>query len=440
MIRNEILRKKKELESLFKIQELSATYAQMTVISGRRRIGKTTLVKKIAQGKPMIYFFVGRKSESLLCAELADVIKSVLNVDLGEFSSISRLFSVVMLLSKERNFTLVFDEFQNFKYANESIFSDIQNVWDTNKETSHIHLILCGSVQTLMSKIFDDRREPLYGRANNRKFLKPFSIETITEILRDFNPQFTPDDLLTLYMTTGGVAKYVEQMMSHGAIDKESMIQEFLSAASYFIPEGKDMLNDEFGKESNNYFSILASIANGHNDRGAIKGYTEIEPGGYLERLEKSYNLIYRYRPDGSSENSQNVRYGIKDQFLKFWFRFVYKYSSAIEIGNTEYVVSKIIADYDTYSGIALETFFRQKFSETGMYNVVTNYWEKNGENEIDLIAVDDNEKKMVIAEVKRNPKKINLSELERKSTGIVSLKKKYNVRYLALSLEDMTL
>lgn len=432
--------RKKELESLFKIQELSATYAQMTVISGRRRIGKTTLVKKIAQGKPMIYFFVGRKSESLLCAELAEVIKSVLNVDLGEFSSISRLFSVVMSLSKERNFTLVFDEFQNFKYANESIFSDIQNVWDTNKETSHIHLILCGSVQTLMSKIFDDKREPLYGRANNRIFLKPFSIETITEILRDFNPQFTPDDLLTLYMTTGGVAKYVEQMMSHGAIDKESMIQEFLSTASYFIPEGKDMLNDEFGKESNNYFSILASIANGHNDRGAIKGYTEIEPGGYLERLEKSYNLIYRYRPYGSSENSQNVRYGIKDQFLKFWFRFVYKYSSAIEIGNTEYVVSKIIADYDTYSGIVLETFFRQKFSETGMYNVVTNYWEKNGENEIDLIAVDDNEKEMVIAEVKRNPRKINLSELERKSTGIVSLKKKYNVKYLALSLEDMTL
>ncbi len=432
--------RKKELESLFKIQELSATYAQMTVISGRRRIGKTTLVKKIAQGKPMIYFFVGRKSESLLCAELVDVIKSVLNVDLGEFSSISRLFSVVMLLSKERNFTLVFDEFQNFKYANESIFSDIQNVWDTNKETSHIHLILCGSVQTLMSKIFDDKREPLYGRANNRIFLKPFSIETITEILRDFNPQFTPDDLLTLYMTTGGVAKYVEQMMSHGAIDKESMIQEFLSTTSYFIPEGKDMLNDEFGKESNNYFSILASIANGHNDRGAIKGYTEIEPGGYLERLEKSYNLIYRYRPYGSSENSQNVRYGIKDQFLKFWFRFVYKYSSAIEIGNTDYVVSKIIADYDTYSGIALETFFRQKFSETGMYNVVTNYWEKNGENEIDLIAVDDNEKEMVIAEVKRNPRKINLSELERKSTGIVSLKKKYNVKYLALSLEDMTL
>lgn len=432
--------RKKELESLFKIQELSATYAQMTVISGRRRIGKTTLVKKIAQGKPMIYFFVGRKSESLLCAELADVIKSVLNVDLGEFSSISRLFSVVMLLSKERNFTLVFDEFQNFKYANESIFSDIQNVWDTNKETSHIHLILCGSVQTLMSKIFDDKREPLYGRANNRIFLKPFSIETITEILRDFNPQFTPDDLLTLYMTTGGVAKYVEQMMSHGAIDKESMIQEFLSTASYFIPEGKDMLNDEFGKESNNYFSILASIANGHNDRGAIKGYTEIEPGGYLERLEKSYNLIYRYRPYGSSENSQNVRYGIKDQFLKFWFRFVYKYSSAIEIGNTDYVVSKIIADYDTYSGTVLETFFRQKFSETGMYNVVTNYWEKNGENEIDLIAVDDNEKEMVVAEVKRNPRNINLSELERKATGIVSLKKKYNVKYLALSLEDMTL
>lgn len=431
--------RKKEIDSLLKIQALSANYAQMTVISGRRRIGKTTLIRRVAQEIPMIYFFVGRKSESLLCLELTEVIKSVLNVDLGDFSSISRLFSVVMSLSKERHFTLVFDEFQNFKYANESIFSEIQNVWDSVKDSSHIHLILCGSVQTLMAKIFDDKREPLYGRADNRIFLKPFSIEIMTEILRDFNSQFTPDDLLTLYMTTGGVAKYVEQMMSHGAIDKESMIREFLGTASYFIPEGRDMLNDEFGKESNNYFSILSSIANGHNERGEIKSYTNIEPGGYLERLEKSYNLIYRYRPYGSSENSQNVRYGIKDQFLKFWFRFIYKYSSAIEIGNSEYVYSKIIADYDTYSGIVLENFFRQKFSETGMYNVVTNYWEKNGENEIDLIAVDDIEKEMVIAEVKRNPRKISLPELERKSTGIISLKKKYDVRYLALSLDDMT-
>lgn len=432
--------RKNELDAIHKIQEMSATYAQMTVISGRRRIGKTTLIKKASQEIPMIYFFVGRKSESLLCAELSDVIKSVLNVDLGEFTSIPRLFSVIMSLSKEKNFTLVFDEFQNFKYVNESIFSDIQNIWDGNKETSHIHLILCGSVQTLMAKIFDDKREPLYGRANNRIFLKPFTIDVITEILKDFNPNFTPDDLLTLYMTTGGVAKYVEQMMSHGAITKVSMIQEFLSTASYFIPEGKDMLNDEFGKESNNYFSILSSIANGHNERGEIKSYTDIEPGGYLERLEKSYNLIYRYRPYGSSENSQNVRYGIKDQFLKFWFRFVYKYNSAIEIGNTDYVVSKILADYETYSGIALETFFRQRYSETGIYNIVTNYWDKSGENEIDLVAVDDNEKEIIIAEVKRNPKGISIPELEKKASVIVAMKKKYKINFLALSLENMTL
>ena len=147
----------------------------------------------------------------------------------------------------------------------------------------------------------------------------------------------------------------------------------------------------------------MSAIASGFNERGEIKSYTGIEPGGYLDKLENTYDLIYRYRPYLSTERSQNVKYGIKDNFLTFWFRFIYKYRSAVEIGNLNYVRDKVYADYDTFSGWTLERWFRQLYRESGLYNIVTNYWEKGGRNEIDLVGVNEADREIVIGEVKRN-------------------------------------
>lgn len=432
--------REKETEALQKIEALSASYAQMTVVTGRRRIGKTTLVKYACGTHiPFIYMFVGRKSETMLCREFAEVVANTLGVDLGEFTSFSRLFVVLMQQSKTTNLTLVLDEFQNFKFVNEAVFSDMQNIWDSNKAESKMNLIVCGSVNTMMSKIFDDKKEPLYGRANNRLRLQPFSTSVLKEILRDFNPDFTHDDLLALYMTTGGVAKYVEEMLIHGASTKDAILQHFISYGSYFIPEGKEMLSDEFGKDSGNYFSILNAIADGENTRGNIKSYTGVEPGGFLDKLEKEYDLIHRSRPYLSPEQSRNVKFGIKDNFMRFWFRFVQKYISAVEIGNTEYILKKMQADYETYSGIELELYFRQKFAETGRYNLVTNYWERDGHNEIDLIAVNDADRHLVIGEVKRQPQRIDLNALKEKAKNIVAKQsRRYSIEFVGLSMQDM--
>ena len=386
----------------------------------------------------MLYFFVARKSEALLCREFSLSIREVLDEDLGDYTSISRLFAALMRLAQRRHITLIFDEFQNFRYINESIFSEIQNIWDEYKNTSKINLIICGSLYSLMTKIFDDRKEPLYGRATARLRLGPFPLDTLREIIRENNPDFTPDDLLTLYMVTGGVAKYVEQLFINKAFTMKKIIDSVLSYGSYFIEEGKDLISDEFGKEYGNYFSIMAAIANGNTTRGEIKSYTNIEVGGYLEKLEKTYDLIYRYRPFLSSENSQNVRYGIKDNFLNFWFRFIYKYRSAVEIGNLEYVREKVMADYSTYSGYVLERYFREKYRQSGMYNIVTNYWEKDGRNEIDLVAVNEADKSIIIGEVKRNPSRIHSGILKEKSSRIVDKLHGWKIIYEALSLKDM--
>lgn len=428
-----------ETETLRRIEATSRDFAQMTVITGRRRIGKTTLIKHAYEGNRMIYFFVARKSEALLCQELAETVRDVLGEDIGEFTGMARLFGAIMHLAKRLHFTFVFDEFQNFKYVNESFFSDMQNIWDSNKEEARINLIVCGSLYSMMTKIFDDRKEPLYGRATSRIRLREFSLSTLREIMKDNNPAYTPDDLLAMYMLTGGVAKYIEQLVMRKAFTKEKIIETVLSYGSYFIDEGRELLSDEFGKDYGNYFSILSAIAGGFNERGEIKSYTGIEAGGYLEKLENTYDLVYRYRPYMASENSRNVKYGIKDNFLNFWFRFIYKYRSAVEIGNLGYVREKVFVDYSTYSGWVLERYFRQMYREKGLYNIVTNYWEKNGDNEIDLIAVNEAEKEIVIGEVKRNSRRIDLHGLEKKAAAIMSKRKGWHFEFVALSLDDMT-
>ena len=433
-----------EVEALRKYEKLSAENAQMIVMTGRRRIGKTTLIKKAFTSTPFLYFFVGKKSEQLLCEELSDIVRDVLGEELGDFFSFRRLFAAVMSISKRRNFTLVLDEFQNLRYANASIFSDIQDVWDSNKADSRINLVICGSIYSKMKKIFEDKEEPLYGRATARFKIRPFSIGTMKEILGDYNPDYAPDDLLSLYMVTGGVAKYIELLVDQNAVTKDSIVNATVSMGSYFIDEGREMLSDEFGKDYGNYFSILSAIAAGHTSRGDIKSYVGFETGGFLERLESDYSIIAKRKPYLAGDNTRNVRYCISDNFLTFWFRFIFKYRSAVEIGNMEFVREKIFADYDTFSGLRLEVYFRQKFMETGKYNVVTNYWkpERNGKpgenNEIDLIAVDENDREVLIAECKRNPDKVSIPALIAKSKAIVSHHKKWKIEYAGLSLGDM--
>lgn len=426
-----------EIEALKGIEEKSARFAQMTVITGRRRIGKTALIRHSFGKIPFLYFFVARKSEAMLCEELCAIVREVLHEDLGDFTSFSRLFGAIMNLSKRVNFTLVFDEFQNFKYANDALFSDIQNLWDSSKEESRINLVLCGSVYSMMTKIFDDSHEPLYGRATNRIHLKPFKTDTLKEILAEGNPNFTPDDLLTLYMLTGGVAKYVEQLVINNAFTHDDMIRSVFSFGSYFISEGYDMLRDEFGKEYSNYFSVLQAIAEGNTERGDIKNSTGIESGGYLDKLEKTYNLISRHRAYMQPEGTRNVKYFIRDNFLTFWFRFIHKYRSAIEMDNLDYVCDKVLADYNTFSGFILERYFRQRFAEEGCYNIVTNYW-KGGSDEIDLIAVDEADKRLVIAECKRQVKRINLKTLQERTVDIAAKHRRWTIELKGLSLEDM--
>ena len=431
--------REKEIALLKKIEQKSLKMAQMTFVVGRRRIGKTALLSNAFDTKMALYFFVEKKNEALLCEEYIDEIQSKLGIIVyGALRTFKDVFGYLMDLSKSRHFTLIIDEFQEFKNLNQAIYSEMQNVWDRNKNSSKINLILCGSIYSLMKKIFENSREPLFGRATARLHIKQFDIQTIKEILKDHHPKFTNEDLLAFYLITGGVAKYVELLVAAKAFTFKKIVNEILSENSLFLEEGRNILIDEFGKDYGNYFSILMLIASSKTSRSDMESIMNISLGGFLDKLENEFGLITKVRPVLSKPAGRNVKYRINDNFLNFWFRFIFKYRSAVEMGNFDYVKTIIYRDYQTYSGLVLERYFREKLMNEKVFSAMGSYWEKGNQNEIDIVALNEYEKTAVIAEVKRNSKKINLNVLQNKAANLAKQLHGYKIEYRGLSINDM--
>lgn len=154
--------------------------------------------------------------------------------------------------------------------------------------------------------------------------------------------------MLALYTFTGGVAKYVQLFIDNGATTKAKMINYMIQEGSILIGEGKNILIEEFGKDYTIYFSILTSIARGENSRAAIEVAVNKEVGGYLTRMERDFGIISKAIPMFNKSETKNVRYVIEDNFLNFWFRFIYKYSHFIEIGAFSELKTIVNRDYDT--------------------------------------------------------------------------------------------
>lgn len=432
----------KELEELQKVRELAfADHSKLTVLTGRRRIGKTSLIFKSCEKSTTIYWFVKRSNEADLCAGFAGIVSQVLKVSIpGKIYSFTELFEFVMELGFKHKFNLVIDEFQEFFNINPSVYSGMQDIWDRFRTRTNINLIVSGSVYTLMERIFKDAKEPLYGRSDRVLKLYPFTTDVIKEILRDYKAYYSPDDLLALYTFTGGVPKYVELLMDAGATDMEKMVTFMIQPDSPFIDEGNTLLIQEFGKKYGNYFSILGSIADGGNTLQEMEERLGISLGGYLKRLEEDYNIVLRKRPILSKEGTQTVRYEISDPFLRFWFRYFNKYQSLMQIRNFNGLATIIKKDYPTYSGLLLEEYFRQQMMESEEFLNIGSWWETKGNaNEIDIVGIYLFEKKALVAEVKRQRKNFKPELLQQKVEVIRNkVLFKYEIESRCLTLEDM--
>ena len=431
--------RKTEMELINNNLEQSKRSACFTVMVGRRRIGKTSLLLESFKGKKYLYLFVSRKNEALLCAQFQNEAEKALGLRIfGTITQFRDLFEQLMIYATKENYTLIIDEFQEFESVNPALFSDIQNLWDQYKEDAKINFIVCGSIYSMMMKLFEDKKEPLFGRLTSKIVLKPFSVSVIKEILGDYNPNFTSEDLLCLYTLTGGVAKYITLLMEAGAITVHQMLQLVTRPDSPFLGEGKELLVSEFGKEYGTYFSILQLIASGKTTQGEIDSIIGKNTGAYLVNLEKTYSLISKNKPMFSKPESRKTRWALNDNYLRFWFRFIFPNQSLLEMGKYDLLSEYIEKNYVQYSGLTLEKYFREKIAESERVTDIGNYWDNKGQNEIDLIALNKLDKTALIAEIKRNPEKINRALLEDKVKTIHKELSTYNVELKGLSMADM--
>ena len=293
----------------------------------------------------------------------------------------------------------------------------------------------------MMTKIFKDKKEPLYNRQTRFMSVKPFTPKVLKEIMAEYNSSYTPEDLLALYSFTGGVAKYVQLLVDAGATTKTKMLNHMIKADSVFLSEGKSILIEEFGKDYGIYFSILSAIARGKTLRSEIEQVVGREIGGYLTKLENEYEIISKRQPIFERSTTKNVRYTMEDNFFTFWFRFIYKYNYMLEIENYDSLKTIIIRDYETFSGLMLERYFKRILIESRDYTRIGSWWDRKGENEIDIVAENELNDEAVFIEVKRKAENFDAGVLSDKVavfTRATGEFKGYSVAMKGLSMEDM--
>lgn len=266
-----------------------------------------------------------------------------------------------------------------------------------------------------MTRLFKGAKQPLLNRDDHFFKIQPLAPQYLQQVLKD-HQLFTPERLLEWWCLSGGIPKYLEWLLHAG----EEPFEKLISASSPLIKEGLHRLVEDFGSEHRAYFSILAAIAKGHTSRSRIESYLDMGVGPALDALENEFAIIAKQRPIHAKENARNLRFSLVDPFLVFWFHFIHANRSAVEMENFSYLRQLLARDFETFSGKQLESLFVAQLKHSGQFNRIGGYWDSKGEQEIDIVAINDLEKRLLVAEVKRQSKRFKPQHLAAKTERLL--------------------
>ena len=406
----------RELGRLQSIILEGETQAHFVVMSGRRRIGKTALIKHFAANREdFVYLFVSKKKPHLLLTEFTELLSERIPLlNSVTINSFEALFTIIFEEMRKYHLCVVFDEFQNFLQVDSSTFSVLQKLWDQYQDKSKGAIICIGSVQTLMRDIFEGSKEPLFGRASAKIALKPLSVNVIVDILED-NRVDISRQLVFYYSLFGGVPKYYSMIfrMNLFCKSRQEIIKTlFCETDAMLQNEGRELLIEEFGKNYHLYFSIMQAVACGVTQMSQIADKTGIGVNSiskYLDELVSNYEVLERRLPVNATDGEhKNGRYYIADPLLKFWFRYIHKNQSLVAIGADTRLSEKIDSDLPTFMGLNFEIMMREILIECNdgslvpfIFERIGGYWDRNGKVEIDIVAMD--KEQIFFAECKLN-------------------------------------
>lgn len=395
--------RKKELEFLNK--EYQKQESSLVILYGRRRIGKTSLIKEFGKNKDMIYFLATEESENqnieafqkLVAENLKNNLLSSMKVENWEI-----LFKQIAENSTKNKKVIVMDEFQYLGKINTAFPSIFQKIWDEILKNKNIMVILCGSLINMMESQTLNYNSPLYGRRTGQIKLKQIPFENYKEF---FNYKITEKELIEKYAITGGVPKYIESFKEKKDI-YEGIKENIMNKQSYLYEEPLFLLRNEV-LEVGSYFSIIKSIAAGNRKLGNIASNLSVSPTNLSKYLQTLINLdiIEREVPvtESNPEKSKKGQYRIKDNFIAFWFQFIYPNKAFLEIEKDNIVLNKIKENFiDNHVAFVYEEVCKEKMwnlnasEKLGItFDKLGRWW--NNQEEIDLVGINQESGKDII-------------------------------------------
>ncbi len=394
---------------------------QLIVIYGKRRIGKTELIKQFIKDKHSIYFLAQKISESENLKMLGELVGEYFDdsiLQANGFSNFQMFFEYLEKHLKER-MVVVVDEFPYLAEANKGISSIFQAGWDEHLKNTPFFLILCGSSIAMMESEVLAHKAPLYGRRTGQILLKPFNFYEASE----FFSGLSFEKRLQFFSVVGGNPSYLNRISSDKSL-KENIKDQILAPESSLYDEVEFILLEEL-REPRNYFVILKAIAQGKTRLSEIvntTGYEVVFVNKYLSVLE-DLQVIQKEVPvtEKNHLKSRKGIYKLQDQFFKFWFKYILPNKSRIEEGRIDYVLDLIMSDFNTlvaenYEKVAQEIVLK---NEDRFFPIdkIGRWWDRN--EEIDLVAFNENEDKILFGEVKWSNKPVGTNiydDLKRKA------------------------
>jgi AAA+ ATPase superfamily predicted ATPase len=429
----------------------SSDHAELFVLYGRRRVGKTELLREFCKGKPHIFFIATLSTDKEQLANFSQQVYAFMHPDVPDgftYPSWEAALRALSDLPDSPRPILIMDEFTYLISGNKAIPSILQKVWDEKLKNSQIFLALCGSFIGMMETEVLSFQAPLYGRRTASIFLLPLELSSISQ----FFSEYSSDEQFLTWAVLGGMPYYLR--IFNGQKDLFTNIREQIldPQTGALFDEPRLLLMEEL-REPRNYFSILRAIAQGHTRLNEITQFSGVGESNMVSRyldILQQMRLITRRVPvtESQPEKSKKGLYQINDHFLRFWFRYVHPNLTGLDLGLANAILGqRIRPDMDHFAAPAFEEASRKyvaNLARKGELRIlpdrIGSWW--NREAEIDVVAISEENRMAHVAECKWSINKVGvdvLNDLKRKAQIMMSESEIRDVEYALFSRRGFT-
>lgn len=403
------INRRRELD--FLKRKFDAPGSQFVVIYGRRRVGKTELIKQFCNDKNALYFLADRRGTLLNLERFAEKAADHFNDIPPRVGDFYDLFRYLVRHTGSKRYVIVIDEFSYLIERDGTIPSVFQVIWDECLKNENVMLILCGSSVSMMVKGALSEKSPLYGRRTGQWKLESLKAYHIQEFYQgiDF------ERAVEFYSVLGGIPLYLLEFDPEKNVF-ENIREHILTKGEILYEEAETLLKEEL-REYYLYISIFEAIAKGRTRLVEISDYSKVPQKdlpkyvGTLMRLE----LVGKEHPVTEDERSKKTRYFIKDNFFRFYFRYVHPNKTEIEYGYPDKVMQAIKKDFNSFIGNIFENIARDFMMKPDTleklpfsFSRMGRQWGKikdapRGKNvyEIDIVGLNDKSKEIMFIECK---------------------------------------